>query len=225
MATYASFSDLDESLVRKALTGSLFSARSSAVAITRTNLFATTAATATAPATSSLATRPAGYNDGGITTDDGIRFARSAETEDITGWQRREPVRSDVTSDSETLQVDFEETSKTTIELYTGADLSAATLVNGALSIQKPALPPSTYFRLLALGVDNIDGDEFYIAVFYPRCRVTAWADQAFGKAGALQWGMTFTTYVDSTLGYAKDTMLGGPGYTALAASMGLPAA
>ena len=216
MADFASISDLKQELVRKALTGSLFAAPfATGVAITTDNLFG---------ADHTLAALPAGYADGGFTTDEGIRFARNQESEQITGWQVLEPVREDATSDTETLQVDFLETSKTTIEFYTGADLSAATYTNGALSIQKPELPTDRYFRLLALAVDNIDGDEFYAARFYPRCKVTGWADQAFQKGGGLQWGMTFTAYVDSVLGYSKDDMFGGPGFAAVAEAMGLPA-
>jgi hypothetical protein len=285
MANFASISNLDQSLVRKALTGSLFVAPYSSAALTAANLFAgartvtdgatttgsatlTSAtaaftaddigagvsgtgiptnttiiavnsatsvtmsanATATATAVSVTITRvglqalPTGYADGGITTDEGVRFARSQESETITGWQQLEPVREDRTSDSETLQVDFLQTSRTTIELYTGADLSAATYVNGALSIRKPALPTDRYFRLLALAVDNVDGAEFYVARHYPRCKVTGWQDQAFAKAGGLQWGMTFSTYVDPVLEYSKDDMIGGPGFKTLAVAMGLPA-
>lgn len=216
MADYASISDLNETLVRKALAGSLFVGPfDTAAAVTTTDLFG---------ADHTLAALPAGYTDAGLTTDEGIRFARSQESEQITAWQRLEPVREDPTSDSETLQVDFLETNKASIELFTGADLSAVTYDNGALSIQKPELPTARYFRLLALAVDNIDGDEFYVARFYPRCKVTGWADQAFAKGGGLQWGMTFTAYVDNALGYSKDDMLGGPGFAAVAEEMGLDA-
>lgn len=285
MADYATVSELNSALVRKALTGSLFVAPIIADPITRTNLFlgartVTDAATTTGSAVLTSATAsftiddvggrisggsipagttilrvdsatqvtmsanagatatavtvtitpiaglralPAGYEDGGITTDEGIRFARNQETESITGWQYLEPVREDRTSDTETLQVDFEETKRVTIELYTGANLAGATLVNGALAIDKPALPTDRYFRLLALAVDVVDGAEMYIARHYPRCKVTGWTDQAFAKAGALQWGMTFTTYVDPVLEKSKSDIIGGPGYAKVAAAMGLP--
>lgn len=216
MANFASVSNLNQALVRKALTGGLFAAPYTADALTAATLFKTDG-TLNSPL-------PTGYKGGGITTDDGLRFARAQEVESLTGWQFREPVREDLTADTETLQVDFMETSKLTIELYTGADLSAATYVNGALSIKKPALPTDRYFRLLALAVDNIDGKEFYVGRFYPRCKVSGWADQAFAKAGGLQWGMTFTTYVDPVLGYSKDDLMGGPGFAALAVQMGLTA-
>lgn len=217
MPNFDSISEVKQHLVRKALSGGLFVARESAAAVTTANLFG---------ADKTLAALPTGYSDGGYLTPEGIRFSRAQESEDIAAWQSQEPVRSDRTSDSETLAVDFLETNKTTIELFTGADLSSPTYVNGALSIKKPALPTDRYYRLVALGVDIIDGDEFYAAVVYPRAKPTTFQDQAFSKAGALQWGLTFTTYADPTLGYSKDTIFGGPGFGAVAADMGftLPA-
>jgi len=213
VATYASISKLDSSLVRKALTGSLIIAPYSAAPLTASTLFIAGGGLA--------ATLPTGYRDAGYLTEDGIRTTRSTESADETAWQSLEPVRSDPTSDSETLQVDLKETNKLAIELFTGADLTGATLVNGALSIKKPALPPSRYYRVLALGVDSIDGQEFYVARFYPRAKVTSWADQAFAKGSAFQWGVTMTTYVDGALGYAKDDLIGGPGFATLATRMG----
>lgn len=215
MADFASISNLNTDLVRKALGGSLFIAEYDVDPLTASTLFATGG---------TLAALPTGWADGGYMTDDGIRFARSTDSEDITAWQSREPVRSDKTSDSETLQVDFEETSKTTIEMYTGADLSNATTTNGALSWDKPAIPQDRYFRLLAIAVDEIDGDELYIARFYPRCRATDYADQAFAKSGALQWGVTFTTYNDPVLKITRRDFIGGPAFAGLRTKMGFAA-
>ena len=213
MATYAQVSKLDQTLVRKALTGSLFIAPYSSVALTASNLFMTGGALA--------ASLPTGYVDGGTTTDDGLRFSRSTDLEEITGWQFLEPVRSDLTSDSETAQVDFIETNRQTIELYTGIDTTSLTLTNGALTIDKPALPQARYLRLLCLAVDNYNGKEFYVARHYPRVRVTSWADQAFAKGGALSWGATLTAYTDPALGVSKRDFLGGPAFGDLKTAMG----
>lgn len=213
MATYAQVSKLDQTLVRKALTGSLFIAPYSAVVLTATNLFKSGGALAD--------TLPTGYADGGTTTDEGLRFSRSTDLDEVTGWQFLEPVRSDLTSDSETAQVDFIETNRQTIELYTGIDTTELALTNGALTIDKPALPQARYLRLLCLAVDNYNGEEFYVARHYPRVRVTGWADQAFAKGGALQWGVTLTAYTDPVLGVSKRDFLGGPAFAELAAAMG----
>lgn len=205
----------NEALVRKALNGSLFAAPISAAAVTADNLFDTDG---------NLRPLPAGYGDGGLTTDDGVRIARSIETSNITSWQRQTPTRSDKSSDTETLQVDFQELKRTTLELYTGADISGLERgTNGAMSIRKPEVPDDPYWRLLALAVDLVDGEELVIAMFYPKAKVETYADQAFAKGDtAINWGMTFTTFLDADLGYSKDFIVGGPGFDALAAEMDL---
>ena len=224
MATYSSIAQLNSALVRKALTGGFYVAPYSATMINRTNLLL---------ADGSLAgTLPAGWTGGGLMTPEGIRMARAQETESIDAWQSLSTVREDRTSDSETAQVDFLETKRTTIELFTGADLSAyntagaagappAAYVNKAISIQKPALPTDRFYRSMSLLVDNVDGLEFYVAVLFPRVKATSWNDQAFQKSGGFQWGMTFTSFNDAQVGYAKETIIGGPGYAALATAMG----
>lgn len=211
MATFASLAPLKQNLVRKSLSGGVMIAPATAAAPTRSTIFGTDYSLAS--------TKPTGFEFAGYLTDDGIRSARSQETEDITGWQSLEPVRSDRTSDSETIQVDFLETKKLTLEVYTGADLSSAAFVNGALSIQKPALPTDRYYRLLAFAVDNIDGEEYIEAKFYPRVKVTTFADEARQKSGASVLGVTFTAYVDATLGYSLDRMIGGRGFAIKAAT------
>lgn len=216
MANYAALADKKESLVRKALDGSLFVAPLSAPAIV--NLTG---------ADSTLAALPEGYGDGGLTTDEGIRFGREVETSDITSWGRVEPTRSDINSDVTTWQVDFQELKRLTIGLYTGADMSVVTPdpTSGELQIPKPARPSARYYRQLALAVDESEYGEIYVARFFPRARATNWAEQAFAKGdNAINWGMTFTAYVDEDLGYSQNDLFGGPGWKAMLADMGFDA-
>ena len=216
---YDTIAQLNNDLVRKALKGSLFVAPESAEAVTEDTLFD--------PTTGELVALPTAYTDGGLTTDEGLRFSRETEESTITSWQSITPTRTDKTSDSETVAVDFQELNVTTLELYTGADLSAVTVsATGTLSIQKPALPRDPYFRLLALAVDIVDGDELVMAQFFPRAKVTSYSEQAWAKGDtAVNWGMTFDTFVDEDLGYSKDSLFGGPGFLALAAEMGFTVA
>lgn len=212
---YDDIADLNNDLIRKALHGSLFVAPEDSTAITAANLF---------DGSGNLDALPEGYADGGLTTDEGLRFSRSIEVSNITSWQRTSPSRSDKTSDTDTVQVDFQELKRTTLELYTGVDMSdVAPGVNGAISIRKTGNESDPYFRLLALAVDLVDGEELVVAKFFPRAKVTAYADQAFQKGdSAINWGMTFTTYVDDDLGYSQDLIIGGAGFTALADAMDL---
>lgn len=214
MATYAQVSALNTTLVRKALTGSLLVAPYASAALTASTLFASDGSLATGLGT-------AGYMDCGTTSDDGVAFSRSTDSDAITGWQFLENVREDLTKDTETAKVTFIETNRQTVELYTGIDTTALKLTNGALTIDKPALPQARYVRLLCLAVDNFNGKEFYVARHYPRVRVTGWDDQAFAKSGALSWGVTLTAYTDPVVGVSKRDFLGGPAFADLKTSMG----
>lgn len=214
MATYASLSGKNSGLIRKALDGSLFVATMDADPVADLT-----------GSDSSLAALPAGYEDGGLMTDEGIRFSREVETSDVNSWGRTEPTRSDTTRDVTGLQVDFQETKKITIGIYTGVDLDSLVpdATSGELQIPKPARPSGRYFRLLALAVDESqDGDEIYIARFFPRAKVTDYSEQAWAKGDeALLWGMTFTATVDEELGYSQIDLFGGPGFEALKTEMG----
>lgn len=227
MPNYAGLATKKRELIRKALDGSLFVAPATATPITTLTTRVAPNATAGTPEVIDLTPLPTGYDDGGLMTDEGIRFSRSAESEDVTSFGSTEPSRSDVSTDVMTVQVDFQELSKVTLGLYTGADLSAITpTASGEVSISKPARPKSKYYRLLALAVDDSDDGEIYVAKFFPRGKTTQYADQAFAKGGnAINWGMTFQSYVDDDLGYSQKDFFGGPGWKALLTEMGFPAA
>lgn len=214
MATFAELSEKQNELIRKALDASMFVAPFSADPITDL----------TTGAGASLAPLPTGYVDGGLMTDEGIRFGREVESSDITSMGRVEPTRSDIESDVGTAQVDFQELNITTIGLYTGADMSAVVPdpTTGEIKIPKPARPTVRYYRMLSLAVDEIEEGEIYIGKFYPRTRVTSYAEQAWAKGDtAINWGMTFQTYVDEALGYSELPIFGGPGWRALLSKMG----
>lgn len=215
MADFVELASKKERLVRKALDGSLFCAESSAAAVTSLT-----------GVDSSLEPLPEGYTDGGLMTDEGMRFGRTVESSDITSFGRVEPTRSDVTSDVMTIQVDFQELSMRTLTLYTGADPAGITpdATSGEVQIAKPARPIARYYRLLALAVDDTDDGEIYVARFFPRARTTDFNEQAWAKGDqAINWGMTFTAYVDEDLGYSQMDLFGGPGWLALLEDMGFP--
>lgn len=215
MPNYAGLAKKKQELVRKALDGSLFVADADADPITTLT-----------GADSTLTALPTGYADGGLTTDAGLRFGRSVEKSNVTSFGRNEPTRSDTTSDTATVQVDFQETSLTTISLYTGVARSALVpAANGEVQIKKPARPTTRYYRLLALAVDDGDDGEIYVARFLPRCDTQNFSEQAWAKGDdAINWGMTFQTKVDDALGYSQNDIFGGPGWKALLADMGFPA-
>ena len=168
---------------------------------------------------------PAGWDDLGLLTTDGIQHSRDVNVSDVRSAGRIDPSRSDITSDQTAIQVSAQETKLTTIGLYTGQDMSGVTpdATSGEVSIAKPARPRPKYYRAMSVGVDESDGGEIYIARYFPRVRVTNFDDQNYtsDEDEALLWPVTLTAYVDSTAGYSERWLFGGPGWFSLLSEMG----
>lgn len=212
---YSTLRDKKTELIRKARDGSVFVGPSSVTALTAI----------TTGGTPDLVTLPTGMEDLGWTTTDGVSYSRTTETSDVRSFGSVEPTRSDVTSDEITMAVSAQETKLLTLELYTGADLSAAeaTATTGELQIAKPARPGFRYYRVLGLFVDDGDAGEIYLGRYMPRARVTEFGEQQYNDADeAIIYPLTFTGYEDSTLGYSHKWFFGGPGWEALLDEMGI---
>jgi hypothetical protein len=204
-----------QQLIRKMVDASVFVAHADAQPI----------GALTDPADKRLRQLPAGYDDAGWLSDDGAQFSRDVKTSDVTSWGSVEPTRTDITADTTTLAIACQETKRTTIGLYTGADLRGVKPdpVTGEVSIEKPARPGFLYFRVLALGVDLTEAGELYVARFLPNARVTDYDDQNFQSSDdePLTFPVTFTGFIDSKLGYSERWLFGGPGWAALLEQMG----
>lgn len=202
-------------LIRKARDGSAFLAPYSTAALTAI----------TSGASADLVTLPTGYKDLGWTSTDGAKYARATTESDVKSFGSVEPTRSDITSDTITMDVTAQETSLLTLGLYTGADLSAAkaAFTTGEFQIEKPSRPSALFYRLLGIFVDDGDAGEIYIARYMPRAKVTSFAEQQFTDGDTpISYGVTFSGYEDSILGYSHKWFFGGPGWKALISSMGM---
>jgi hypothetical protein len=173
-----------------------------------------------------LAALPAGYEDLGWTSTDGVTYGRTTEVSEVRSFGSVEPTRSDVTSDIITMQVVAQETKMLTLGLYTGSDTSAllATAGTGEFSIEKPQIPGFRYYKVLALFIDRDDqGREIYMARYMPRARITEWAEQQYSDGDdPIGYSMTFTGFEDSTVGYSHRWIFAGAGWKALLSSMGI---
>jgi hypothetical protein len=202
-------------LIRKALDGSAFVAPPDAAVIN----------SLTTGASSELTALPTEWDDLGELTSDGMQHGRETSQSEIVSFGRVSPSRTDITADTTTIQVTAQETKALTIALGTGADLSAITAdpVTGEVDLAKPTRAASRHYRLLTLMEDDYNGDEIWIARFFPRAKVTAYSEQNYSSGDeALPWGVTFTAEVDSTLGYSERWLFGGPGWNALRAKMNI---
>lgn len=213
MAGYADLREKQAELIRKPLDGSAF-----------VGLPAVTAITAlTTGAGGDLSPLPAGMEDLGWLSSDGVQSSSTLNTADVTSWGAVSPTRTDITSETSTVTVVAQETKLLTLSIFTSVDASALTLdaTTKELSIEKPLRPSSKTFRLLTLAVDEGDGGEIYIARFFPRAKVTGKADFNMGGDAPLQYGVTFTGEEDSTLGFSERWLFGGPGWQDLTTKMG----
>ena len=215
-STFYDLQTHDLSLIMKTLEVGVFVAPYTAAAIT----------SLTDPTTKLLMPLPEGYGDLGWLSDDGSQFSSDINTSDITGAGSTAPLRSDITGDTTTLQVACLETNMQSIGIYTGQDMSTVVpdVTSGEVKISKPTRPVSKYYRVLAIGVDLIDGaGEYYLARYLPRAKVTDKDDQAHQSSddSPVTWGVTLTAFEDPALGTAEDWYFGGPGWFAKLAAMG----
>lgn len=171
---------------------------------------------------------PQGMDDLGWLSTEGAAFSRDVSTSDVQSWGSVTPTRSDVTSDTSTMAVTAQETKLLTIGLATGADLASMVpdAQTGEVSIAKPTRPAGKHYRALSVAVDIGDGGEIYLARFFPRGKVTNYAEQSHGGGDdPVSWGVTLTGEEDSNLGYSERWLFGGPGWNAILADMGFPTA
>jgi hypothetical protein len=131
MATYSTWADKKNSLIRKALTGSVFIASS-----TVTNL-----GSITTTSSAGLVSLPTGWKDLGYVTKDGVGYGRETNQSEVTSFGSQTPTRIDQTSDVLSMTVTAQETKLLTLGLYIGADTSGVTAAatTGETRIAKPA--------------------------------------------------------------------------------------
>lgn len=228
MAAYDDMISQNQDLIRKTLGGASFLAPDTAAAITTFTTY--TAAVTGPPAVPEkieLTALPTDYDDVGYLTDDGIGFETETSTSDITSWQSTAPTRQDITSQIDSITMVMQETKLLTLAVYTGAIILPTSLAANTkeLSIERPERPSNRYWRMLDIGVDGEGEDEIFIGRFYPRVKVTGTTGQKYGKGDeALGYGVTFSAYLDATLGYSMRYLFGGRGWKKRAVAMGFSA-
>lgn len=211
---FDSLAEKNNTLIRRAIDGSVFLAP-----------FASDAITALTDTDKLLKALPDGYEDVGLLDDGGVTMPRSVDTANVTSYGRVEPSRTDVTKDTKTVKLVAQETKALTIGLYTGADMSGITAdpTSGEVRIPTPARPTIRFYRCLVLTVDLSDDGEIYEGKFYPRVCVTDYDDEKHQSSGddPITRGVTLTAFVDDVLGYSMDELHGGQGWAALNSAMG----
>lgn len=214
-SNFLALSNKQEDLIRKTVDMSVFIAPYTAGLITDL----------TDSADKLLKALPAGYEDLGLLNSDGAQFSSEIERSEITSAGRTTPTRTDITSDVTSMEVACQETKLVTIGLHTGADTAGIVPdpTTGEVQIAKPERPKPRRYRLLAIGVDENEAGEIYIARFMPKAEVSERSDQAYQSEEdeALLWGVTMTGRFDRVAGYSETYLFGGPGWHSMLSQMG----
>lgn len=216
---YTALASQQDALLRKSLNGGVQIADPTCAALTLDTLFATNG---------DVLALPTGWGDLGWISSDGAKFSRSAKTSDITPWGSASPARSDVTTDTVTAAFTPLETNARTIAFFNGVALATIATTpdaSGAIELDRPALPPSRYWRLAAFGVDEDNDGETIIVRFLPKAKITDYGDQTLSNGDdPLDYPVTVTAYVDDVLGYSEAVFYGGAGWLAKLTAMGFTA-
>lgn len=189
-----------------------------------------TVATTTPGTAIELATLPAGFVDlGYLSKEDGATWARETELSEVTAIGASESVRSDITSDVNTLAVTALETKLQTLELYDNVDLSTLTPTanTGEVAYNRPTRPRTKFGRLYVISMDDSDdAGPIYMARLCPRAQVTEVGEQTWTDGDdPITYPLTFSAKRDTDAGYAMRCLFGGPGFLARLTDMGFPAA
>lgn len=209
MAGYADLADKKNSLIRKALTGSVFIAAS-----TVTNL-----GSLTSGAGAALAALPVGWTDLGYITKDGVGYGRETEQSEVTSFGAQQPTRTDQTSDILSMTVTAQETKLLSLGLYIGVDTTGieAAATTGELRIAKPEFAASFHYRVLGLFVDEIEEGEIYMARYFPYAKITERGEQTMADGDdPVSYNLTFRAEADPATGVDAEWIFGGPGWLAL---------
>lgn len=181
-------------------------------------------ATLTGP-TSALQALPTGYTDvGWMDASNAVTLATGVTASPVDSFGSLYPTRSDITKMQQTIAVTMQETKATTMGLYSQVDMTTinSNTASGEISYSDPVRPSTIFYRLFVLWTDLSGTDSIYGGMSFPRVSVTALADmKLMPGTDVMSRGVTFTSYPDAALGYARRNYFGGPGIKSRAMAMG----
>jgi hypothetical protein len=209
MATYSTWADKKNSLIRKALTGSVFIASS-----TVTNL-----GSITTTSSAGLVSLPTGWKDLGYVTKDGVGYGRETNQSEVTSFGSQTPTRIDQTSDVLSMTVTAQETKLLTLGLYIGADTSGVT----AAATTGETFAANFHYRLLGLFVDESEAGEIYMGRYFPYAKITERGEQTMSDGDdPVNYSLTFRAEPDPSTGIDAEWIFGGPGWLDLLDDMSI---
>jgi hypothetical protein len=162
---------------------------------------------------------PSGYKNMGYVSTKGFTAKKDTKSDDTTMLQDLDPVRSDLSSSTRTLAVEFGEMSSWVKSLMAGLPVSAWPATNGGKwSVDDKGTQESPYYRLLLLTQDGTGDQAFYRVEFAYRAKITDIGDRTLNRSDAEIEAPTFTCYKDPAASGAAYHMESSPAVPAVAA-------
>ena len=136
----------------------------------------------------------------GYLSEDGPTVGQSTDSEDLTPWQSRVPIRSVITGRQITLQFVMWQLNETTLAMYFDADPPAVG-ADGEIDMELRSDEPS---HLYAVAIDSRDGDSVF-RVAFGRASLSDAGDMQITSGAAVPLDVTLSA-LDSggLLGYVK---------------------
>lgn len=142
-----------------------------------------------------METWPAGWEDLGYISDDGISESRDENTEQFIPWQEVTPIRVELTSSVVTFSATLWESNFQTISLFYRKPAGEMTTdVNGVVSFTEAGKPERD---VRAFGIDIIDG-VYQRRIVLPYAEVTDRGDLTYQSTSLISYEVTITAYPGS---------------------------
>jgi hypothetical protein len=159
-----------------------------------------------------------GWTDIGYLDENGVEFTPNYTTADTMSFQTRQPLRTDVTADTEQAKITALQSTPVTDCLYNSIAVASAGVLGGAgYVVTKPKVPSVVPRSLLFLGVDGGAGSYIFEAKLYPRALMVKPDKQDWVAKTEIQVPLTFQAYPDAVAGYSVKRFRDGPGWRAMA--------
>lgn len=174
------------------------------------------------PATGDIVSLP-GYRSAGlIEKQAGTSIINDIESTDIEAYGFSEPVRTIINRRTVQFQLTFLETNITVLEQYWGRSFSdVVPSSHGGVVLEAPSLPKNIHYRLVLVGMDDVDDKPLYPFWIMPKVRLQSVDNQELRDDGAVTYSMTFQAYRDEHVGFAVAQGWCGPGWLHLVSRAG----
>ena len=162
---------LDAQKVRVAVTGAVYAGPTSS----------------TAP-TSAVSTVPAGYNDLGYISEDGVTEAYDEDVQDIQAWQGGAIVRTLISSSKASLSFTMIESKASTLELYHKGSTMEAVSGGYKIDVKLPNVVRKKFI------LDVLDGST-HLRIYVPDGEVTERGEITYVNDETISYNVTITCY------------------------------